>query len=423
MDKSSKIAISEKPQATSLRRIALALLLVMLFAAGCSSSENSESGSGTDASTTVEATDDSQPSTTEQDSNSTGFTLPEGRLAEIESAGLTFEEIEYPQQPEGVEWPTEEWPTGDIPEGVDAGEVQDAIDTAFGELSSDDKSIDSIIVVQGGKLVVEAYNDWGPDEPHNSWSMAKSINSALIGILVGQGKLDINETVDAPEWSEPGDPRAEITLDQLLRMSSGLEWSESYSDPESDVVATLGGDSDRAHYTADKPLEHEPGSVWYYSSGTANLIARSVAEEVGYGDDLTGWIDDELFAKLGITTVRHNLDNTGLISGGSFIDMSPTDFARFGLLYARDGVWEGERILPEGWVDYSRMPTPNNPEGTYGAQWWLDPERPKVFNASGFNGQSIHVAPEQDLVIVTLSTAGDGRQSPIVQRLLDAFGA
>ncbi|MCC6225448.1 MAG: serine hydrolase [Microthrixaceae bacterium] len=329
----------------------------------------------------------------------------------------------YPSQPEGVDWPTEDWSRGPIADGVDAALVDSIVERAFGELSNDTGTIDAILVVQGGRLVVERYNNWDPEATHNSWSMAKSINSALVGILVGQGKVDIAEPFPAPEWQTPGDPRAAITWDQLLRMSSGLAWDEDYGAAEGDVVSTLGPDSDRAAYAASKPLAHEPGSTWSYSTGTANLIARGVADIVGHGDALVGWIDQELMRPLGIPKVKHNVDRAGVISGGSFIDLRPQDFARFGLLYARGGVWEGRRILPEGWVDYTRTPTPSDPDGTYGAQWWLMPGRPDVFYANGFNGQSISVVPARDLVVVVLSNAGDGRDNEVQNALLDAFGA
>ena len=104
------------------------------------------------------------------------------------------------------------------------------------------------------------------------------------------------------------------------------------------------------------------------------------------------------------------------------MNMTPRDFARFGLLYARDGVWDGKRILPAGWVDYSRLPTPTMDEGRYGAQWWPDPERPDLFYANGFDGQSISVAPDKDLVIVVLSKAPNGRNEQVCNDLYDAFG-
>jgi len=395
----------------------LAATLVVL--AACSS--NSGSGGAAGPTTTATTTTVSGAGAPEVEPTETGFQLPDGRLDEVKAAGLTFEKVEFATQPDGMPWPTQEWATGELPEGVSRDEVQGVVDRAFGELSTDGQTIDAILVVKDGELVVEEYNDWDPDARHMSWSVAKSITSSLVGILVGQGRLDIAEPIAAPEWSEPDDPRAEITLDHLLRMSSGLEWEESYSDPNSDVLATLGQDVDRAGYTASKPLADEPDTQWYYSTGTSNLIARSVAEQVGYGEDLTAWIDRELFEPLGIGTVEHSLDATGLISGGSWINLSPRDFARFGLLYARNGIWDGRRILPEGWVDYSRMPAARG-AGMYGAQWWLDPERPTMFYASGFNGQSINVFPEDDLVIVVLSNTPESRDEEVRQALFDVFG-
>ena len=134
-------------------------------------------------------------------------------------------------------------------------------------------------------------------------------------------------------------------------MSSGLEWEEIYSDANADVIKSLGADLDRSHYAAAKPLAHRPGTVWAYSTGTANLISRSVAQQVGYGKQLTGWADEALFAPIGITSVKHNLDSEGLISGGSFTDMTPQDFARLGLLYARTASGTANGSCPRaGWT-------------------------------------------------------------------------
>lgn len=399
----------------------LALLLLALLGAttvGCSADEKRSDGAEDTTTTTAAAA----ATTTIKDTDHP-FDPPSGLIGALEAAGRKWETHSYPAQPDDVAWPTEAWPTGPIPAGVDAAAVDAIVAKAFGELSDNTGRIDAILVVSGGRLVVERYNGWDPEATHNSWSMAKSITSALVGILSHEGKVDISAPFPAPEWQTPGDPRAAITWDELLRMSSGLEWEEDYGAATGDVVATLGPDNDRAGYVAAKPLAHEPGSTWYYSTGTSNLIARGIADIVGHGDAFTGWIDDELFKPLGITKVTHNVDRTGVISGGSFIDLRPQDFARFGLLYARGGVWDGKRILPEGWVDYSRTATPSNPEGTYGAHWWLVPDRPDVFYASGFNGQSISVAPEQDLVVVVLSNAGDNRDDQIRLGLLDAFGA
>lgn len=396
-DTSRDLPWTRRSRATRAIVAAAALVVLAGATAACSSEKETSAAS-------------KRPPTTAP--NSTTSTAPDTPVSEG-----------YPAQPDGVEWPTRHWPTGPVGDGVDATVVDAIVERAFGELSNDTGTIDAILVVQGGRLVVERYNNWDPEATHNSWSMAKSINSALVGVLVRQGKVDIEAPFPAPEWQTPGDPRAAITWDQLLRMSSGLAWDEDYGAAGGDVVSTLGPDNDRAAFAANKPLAHEPGSTWSYSTGTANLIARGVADIVGHGDALVGWIDQELMRPLGIPKVKHNVDRTGVISGGSFIDLRPQDFARFGLLYARGGVWEGRRILPEGWVDYTRTPTPSNPAGTYGAQWWLMPDRPAMFYANGFNGQTISVVPDRDLVVVVLSNAGDGRDEQVQLALLDAFGA
>lgn len=403
-------------------RMVVAVVALMAVVGACSSGgDDASSTTTTSASTETTASDSSTTSLVDGGAEG-GFEIPAERVEAVEAAGLSFSPMEYATAPDDVPWPTEEWPTGDLPEEVDAAEVDAIVERAFGELSTDGETIDAILVVKDGRLIVEEYNEWDPEATHMSWSMAKSINSALIGILVGQGKIDIWDPVEAPEWDAADDPRAAITLDDLLRMSSGLEWSESYEDPEGDVLGTLGTGADRAGYAASKPLAEEPNTVWYYSTGTANLIGRSVAEQVGYDAELTGWIDDELFTPLGISKVEHSLDATGLHSGGSWINLTPQDFARFGLLYARGGMWDGEQVVPEAWVDYSRMPTPTNPDGNYGAQWWLDPEHPGLMYASGFNGQSINVFPEEDLVIVVLSETPSSRDEDVRAALFDAFG-
>jgi len=206
-------------------------------------------------------------------------------------------------------------------------------------------------------------------------------------------------------------------------MSSGLEWDEDYDDPEGDVVAIIAGSGlpDRAGYAAAKPLEAEPDTYWEYSTGTSHVIAREVAEVVGFGDDYVAWIQENLFAPLGIPGADHWVDDAGVVSGGSWINLRPVDFARFGYLYLRGGEWDGEQILPEAWVDYSRLPTPTNPDGEYGAQWWRLDASPGGFMALGFNGQSISVVPEEDLVVVILSVSRTRRPPAVRQRLIDVF--
>lgn len=154
------------------------------------------------------------------------FEIPADRFEALDAAGMgwMFDDVEYPEQPEGVAWPTDEWPVGDLPAGVDDDALRAAFDTAFAPRDGTG-GVEAIVVVQGRRLVVEQYNNWEADEPHLSWSMAKSITQAMLGILVSEGRIDVFAPAPVPEWSEPDDPRHAITTADLLHMRSGLEWS------------------------------------------------------------------------------------------------------------------------------------------------------------------------------------------------------
>jgi CubicO group peptidase (beta-lactamase class C family) len=237
--------------------------------------------------------------------------------------------------------------------------------------------------------------------------MAKSITQALVGILVGDGLIDIHAPADVPEWKEPGDPRGAITLDQLLRMSSGLKFVEDYS-PEnpSDVIAMLFGEGkdDVARFAANFPLVHAPGSFMSYSSGTTNIVARCAARALGAtGDAFAAFMRRRLFDPIGMKSPLPRFDEAGTFIGSSFCFCTARDFARFGLLYLRDGVWDGVRILPEGWVDYARTHTYQQPgctENPYGAHWWLDRAGAGSFSALGYDGQYVVIVPDADLILV-----------------------
>ncbi|GIU84039.1 MAG: hypothetical protein KatS3mg008_0814 [Acidimicrobiales bacterium] len=335
----------------------------------------------------------------------------------------------FPDQPAGVPWPTREWPVADPPPEVDRAALRAVLDRAFGELSSEEFNLtDAVVVVWRGRIVVERYRPGfgDADTPHRSWSMAKSIVHALVGILVRQGRLDIYAPAPVPEWSDPDDPRHEITVDMLLRMASGLAWKEDYFAPDSDTIAMLGGvgSKDMAHYAADKPLEVEPDTRVRYSTGTTNIISGVIGRIVGRGKDYERFVEEELLEPLGIDIRRTVIgwDAAGNLVGGSRFDMTARDFARFGLLYARDGIWDERRILPEGWVDYARTPTPA-PAGTegYGAHWWIYEDCEGGFEAGGFNGQHITVCPTLDLVVVLLSHRVDGRDGEIRDSLVRLF--
>jgi CubicO group peptidase (beta-lactamase class C family) len=351
------------------------------------------------------------------------FAIPTDRLAALDAAGIVLDiGAAYPAQPAGVAWPTQDWPTGD-PVGADQDAINVALLTAFDNPAGGAGGIDAVLVVQDGKLVVEHYKTgYDPDTAHISWSMAKSITGTMIGMLVAAGLLDPMAPAEVPEWADTSDPRHQITVDDLLHMRSGLQWNEEYSG-QSDVIEMLfgSGKDDRAHYAASKPLQDEPGSTWSYSTGTSMILSRIIADHVGFGDEGTAWAQDHLFGPLGITTVEHDLDASGVMSGGSNINMSGRDFARFGLLNLRGGNWDGTQIVPSQWVDYERTPFVDAPE--YGAQWWVgqDASLPRTFYADGFNGQRIVVVPDLDLVVVVLSNDGTDLPDRTARAMVDAF--
>lgn len=343
------------------------------------------------------------------------------------------------------DYTNEPWPLGDaspekpLPPEVDAEKLAAAMDAEFGEPNPDwVRGTRGVVVVYKGEIIAERYAD-GFDlyTPLTSWSMTKSMTSAMVGVLVKQGKIDIHAPASVPEWQGEGDPRAAITLDQLLRMSSGLEFSEAYFDYTSDVTEMLFRRGDAAKLVAVKPLAHPPDTHWSYSSGTTNLIQRIIREAVdGDLEDYLNFPRKEIWHKIGMTHSTMEPDASGTFVGSSFFFVTPRDWARFGLLYSDDGVWQGERILPEGWVEYSVTPTPPAPQGQYGAQWWLnagEPDDPSdrpwpdlptdAFAAQGFESQRCVVIPSRDLVVVRMGQSRPEKASSLNDFVRDLLAA
>lgn len=318
------------------------------------------------------------------------------------------------------------WPEG---EGVDTAHLPDSIDTAaldaamaraFAEPNpSALKHTRAVVVVYRGRIVAERYaKGFGPHTPQLGWSMSKSVVNALVGALVAQGQLSTARQALLPEWRGPDDERGRISLDQLLRMSSGLEFSEAYGEQLSDVRVMLFLRGDKARYAANKPLVCAPGKCWSYSSGTTNIISRILRGEADASDTAYLTMPHRLlFGPLGMTTAVFEPDAAGTLVGSSYVYASARDWARLGLLYLQDGVWQGRRILPEGWLDYSLKPTPGS-GGEYGAHIWLTLPTPPsngvaaaesrapiphdAFYFLGHDGQMVAVIPSRETVIVRL---------------------
>ena len=337
--------------------------------------------------------------------------------------------VAYPAQPAGVAWPTAGWETAPLPATADAARVDALVTQALGPDSTGlNSNTDAVLVVHRGKVVLERYRPGFGDAStiHRSWSMAKSITGTLAGILVRDGRLDVRAPAPVAAWSDPTDPRHAITTEQLLRMASGLQWKEEYFVADSDTVAMLGGvgKDDQAAFAAAKPLEVPPGTRVRYSTGTSNIVAGIIGDEVGRGDPYRQFIQDRLLDPLGIpaSEVVAGFDASGNLIGGSKFDTTARNFAKLGYLHLRGGEWDGTRIVDTSWVDDERTATPA-PAGTpgYGAHWWIDPDHPTRWYMSGLAGQHVLVVPEHDLVVVVLADRYDGKEGQLRDELVDAI--
>ncbi len=310
------------------------------------------------------------------------------------------------------------WPTGDnfaggnFPGDINEDALDRALDKVFQENNPEKpKGTRAVVVLYRGKIVAERYAEgFTKDTPLTGWSMTKSVTNALTGILVQLNLISLDDHALVPEWSELGDPRREITLDHLMRMNTGLEWEEFYGGP-SDATKMLFNSYSSSHEAIEKPLEYPLDSVWEYSGGTTNIISEIIREKVG-GDLSQYWNFPYhfLFNKIGMRSAVLEPDPAGTFVGSSYMYATARDWARFGLLYLKDGVWNGDRILPQGWVEYSRTPTPQSPNNKYGAHFWLTKgedgstvDMPKdAYHLAGYEGQKVVIIPSYELVIVRL---------------------
>jgi CubicO group peptidase (beta-lactamase class C family) len=345
--------------------------------------------------------------------------------------------LPLPPQPDGLAWPSQSWAEETLDPRVDRPALDALLDHAFTDPEPDDLDLTyGVVIVHRGAIVAERYaKDVRPEDAFLSWSMAKSITNSLIGILVHQGRLDISKPPAVKEWA-PDDPRARITIDQMLRMVDGLRFREAehlgggsvryYPPDESDVIPMLFGDGkkDVAAFASTLPYQQEPEALWNYNSGASNLLARLVSETIGGGQtEMAAFMKRELFDRIGMKSADPQFDPAGNFIGSSHCFCSPRDFARFGYLYLRDGIWDGERLLPEGWVDYCRTPSIQS-EGIYGAHFWVVPGSLGLFYCSGMGGQRIMISPKLDLVVVRSGKTEPHKVGAVVQyckTLVDAF--
>jgi CubicO group peptidase (beta-lactamase class C family) len=263
----------------------------------------------------------------------------------------------------------------------------------------------AFVVVHQGIPAVERYKaGFTAKTRFLSWSMAKSFTNALAGIMVKEAMLDIHQKADIPLWEN--DARRQITIHDLMQMQSGLRFNEEYGN-RSDVTLMLYTSKDFAMYAAEKPMEFPTGRQWYYASGSTNIVNYLMRKK--FRDDLTyySFAPIRLFNRIGMPDAVFETDPSGTLVGSSYLYATARDFARFGLLYLQDGLFNGERILPEGWVTYTTTPAKHS-NGNYGSFFWLNrgkyyPSAPEdMFSCNGHDGQRIFIIPSKELVVVVL---------------------
>lgn len=284
--------------------------------------------------------------------------------------------------------------------------LESAIDEAFDKDDQWDKKTRAMLVMKNGQLLSERYKaPYNRETPFLGWSMTKSVLNILYGIHAKEDKIDVTQNNLLPQWSD--DNRRDITIDNLMRMSSGLQWNEAYGSV-SQVTEMLFTKESAADYAILAPKESDPGTVWEYSSGTSNILGRVLKNTF---DDEQSYLDfpqEALFKKLNITSAQIETDETNDFILSSYMYASTRDWAKLGQLYLNEGIWLNDTIFTKEWHDYSLSATPNS-EGKYAAQLWLNgnpkqyPSCPSdMYKFSGFEGQYVIVIPSLDLVIVRL---------------------
>ena len=256
------------------------------------------------------------------------------------------------------------WERAPLPKTVDVAAVDRILRDAFSVEGSLGGSARAAFAVLDGRVVIERYaRGFGPQNSFYLGSVAKCFNNLLGGLLVRDGKLRIGEAVDRPAWRTPGDSRRGITFDHLLHMTGGISWDEEFFKPGApayDIYFAGPAGLNVARFMAARPSEAAPGAHFEYSTGSSALLARVLQERLG-GDPRTSllqYLGRELFDPLGITGITLEFDRAGTYLAGHAAYSSAEDLARIGMLLLQDGLWQGRRILPEGWLEYSTRPTP-----------------------------------------------------------------
>lgn len=297
----------------------------------------------------------------------------------------------------------------------------------------------ALVIMQGGRVIAERYAPgYGPDTRLISWSMAKSVTATLVGLMVADGRLALDEPAPVPEWQTPRDGRAAITLRHLLHMSSGLDHTDMAEgdveifDADTPRMLFLDGRENVARYAETRPLEADPGKKFEYSSATSNILAdimtRSLTESKDpevRRDAMLEYARGRLFEPLGMTSAFPQFDRNGTMLGGSMIHATARDWAKFGEFLRNNGSVRAAQLLPTSWTRFMKTPSPN--DNSYGAHIWLNRSRndgrdqvlfpgkapSDVFAALGHLGQFVIVSPQHRLTIVRLGNTPDDKLDPL----------
>ena len=326
---------------------------------------------------------------------------------ELRKASFAIPEAGYSQ--DTIPWPMGDVLSGEQVEGVDYSRLQTLIDTCFDHAGAEAfKKTLGIAVVYKNQLLSEHYLDgYDAYTKFHGWSMTKSVTGALAGILADEGRLDIKASTGIPEWE--GDERKNITVENVIQMSTGLDWFENYFTISDATVMLMQSDDMFSSVTGCK-LAHDPGTFWNYSSGDANLLSGVIRQTINDDDAYHAFAYDKLFHRIGMLNTVVETDAKGLFVASSYSYGTTRDWARFGLLFLNNGVFEGDTILSEDWVSFMTTPAPAS-DGAYAGTFWLKEPSPEnalvdipddVFFADGFLGQRVYVIPSKDLVVVRM---------------------
>ena len=328
-------------------------------------------------------------------------------------------------------------PDGLWPQGVRVEPSQDPeLAQVLADAALTGPGMRAVVVVSNGRIVGERYGaGFSEATPLLGWSMTKTVNAAIVGTLVKDRRMALDRTGLFPAWQADG--RAAISLADLMAMSSGLAFNEDYGDV-TDVTRMLFLEPDMAGFAAAKPLAGEAGKVWSYSSGTAAMLSRLWQDAVGDRDKALAWPRQALFSPLGMESAVLETDEHGTYVGSSYLYATARDWARFGQFLLQDGVWNGNAILPEGFVAWMREPAPAS-NGVYAqGQLWIEAPGDEgspgagvaaglpqdIFWLEGHDGQTVAVIPSRQVVVVRMGlTPGKlgYRPQKLVRALLEAL--